>query len=145
VHGQPFGSCLSKACGAEETGELDVFEGQGDTEDAHTFFGTIHDWVTANGASTDIANSNGHNNYKLPGVDFAQWHTYGVLWVPGRVTWYFDDQAVLTVPTYPIFDQQFYYLMFGAQEGANWSAGNMAGVTATGFYLAIDWVKVWQK
>ena len=105
-----------------------MFERQGDTEDAHTFFGTIHDWVTANGASTDIANSNGHNYYKLPGVDFAQWHTYGVLWVPGRVTWYFDDQAVLSAPTYPIFDQQFYYLMFGAQEGANWSGSHCYGL-----------------
>jgi beta-glucanase (GH16 family) len=131
--------------GVKETGELDVFEGQGDVENRQTFFGTIHDWVQTGGYAADIANNNGRNYYLVRGVDFSQWHTYGVLWVPGRVTWYFDDQPVLSAPTYPIFDEQFYYLMFGAQEGANWRGGNTSGVTASSFSLSVDWVKVWQK
>jgi hypothetical protein len=130
--------------GATETGELDVFEGQGDPAEAHTFFGTVHDWMTINGKPVDVANNKGHNWAALSGVDFSQWHTYGVLWVSGRVTWYFDQQPVLTAPTYPIFDQQNYYLLLGAQEGVNWTYGNTSGVTASSMHLYVDWVKVWQ-
>jgi hypothetical protein len=130
--------------GASEAGELDIFEGQGDPADAHTFFGTIHDWVTINGIAKDVANNNGQNAYTMSTVDFSQWHTYGVLWIPGRVTWYFDENPILTAVTYPVFDQQEYYLVFGAQEGVNWTAGNTTGVTAASLNLYVDWVKVWQ-
>ncbi len=130
--------------GATENGELDIFEGQGAPATAQTFYGTIHDWMVINGVSTDVQNNNGHNAVTISGVDFSQWHTYGVLWVPGRVTWYFDQQPVLTANTYPIFDEQDFYLVLGAQEGANWTYGNLTGVTATSMNLYIDWVKVWQ-
>jgi hypothetical protein len=130
--------------GASETGELDIFEGQGDPADSHTYFGTIHDWVSVNGTSTDIANNLASNSATIPGVDFTQWHKYGVLWVPGTVTWYFDDVQVLTAPTYPIFDQQYFYLMLGEQEGVGWQGGNTTGVTAKNLSLSVDWVKVWQ-
>lgn len=130
--------------GAAETGELDIFEGQGDPTNAHTFFGTIHDWMVTNGTSVDVANNKANNTAVLSGVDFSQWHTYGLLWVAGRVTWYFDQQPVLTAPTYPIFDQQNYYLLLGAQEGVHWTSGNTTGVTASSMNLYVDWVKVWQ-
>jgi len=121
--------------GATETGELDIFEGQGDPANSRMFFGTIHDWLNNNGTAIDVANNNGQNYYAMPGVDFTQWHTYGVLWIAGKVIWYFDDKPVLSAATYPIFDQQ---------EGANWSAGNLNGVTANSLNLYVDWVKVWQ-
>jgi len=130
--------------GAAENGEIDVFEGQGDPANSKTYFGTIHDWVQTNGSTVDVANNSGQNAFKLPGVDFSQWHTYGLLWVPGKVTWYFDQQPILSANTYPIFDQQNYYLVLGAQEGANWTYGNTSGVTATSLNLYVDWVKVWQ-
>ncbi len=128
--------------GAPETGELDVFEGQGSTP--QTFYGTIHDWVVVNGTPIQAANNNGSNSYKLSGVDFTQWHTYGVLWVPGKVTWYFDNTPILSAATYPIFDQQNYFLLFTTQEGVDWTSGDTTGVTATSMNLYIDWVKVWQ-
>jgi beta-glucanase (GH16 family) len=131
--------------GANETGELDIFEGQGDPANSHTFFGTIHDWVNINGTWVDVANNNRYNFHTIPGVDFSQWHTYGVLWAPGMVTWYLDNEPVLSAPTYPIFDRQNYYLMLAAQEGANWSSGNMTGVTASSMNLYVKWVKVWQN
>jgi hypothetical protein len=129
---------------APETGELDIFEGEGDPENAQTFFGTIHDWKMINGIAVDVANNIGKNAYTLPGIDFSALHTYGVLWVPGKVTWYLDNQAILSSSTYPIFDQQNYYLMLGAQEGANWIYGNMTGVTASSINLYVAWVRVWQ-
>ncbi len=130
--------------GAQETGELDIFEGQGDPDSAQTYFGTIHDWVTTNGKAMDVANNGGHNYYTLPGVDFSTWHTYGVLWVPGQVTWYLDDQPIITALTYPIFDQQNYFLMLASQEGVNWTAGNTTGVTASSINLYVQWVRAWQ-
>jgi hypothetical protein len=130
--------------GATESGELDIFEGQGDPADAQTFFGTIHDWVTTNGKAVDVANNAGRNAHTVPGIDFSQWHTYGVLWVQGQVTWYLDNQPVLSAATYPVFDQQNYYMMLGAQEGVNWMGGNVTGVTATTLNLYVQWVRVWQ-
>ncbi len=130
---------------APETGELDVFEGQGDPQNAQTFFGTIHDWKTINGKALDVANNDGKNAYTLPGVDFSVLHTYGVLWVPGQVTWYLDNQPVLSSVTYPIFDQQNYFLMLGSQEGVNWISGNTTGVTASSLNLYVAWVRVWQR
>jgi hypothetical protein len=130
--------------GASETGELDVFEGQGDPADSQTFFGTIHDWVVTNGKAVDVANNNGKNSHVTPGIDFSMWHTYGVLWVPGQVTWYLDNQPVLSAATYPVFDRQNYFVMLGAQEGANWTYGNTNGVTAGSLNLYVDWVRVWQ-
>ena len=124
-------------CGGCEQGELDIFEGQGATP--RTFTGTIHDWNSPTG------NHSQGQNYSLPSnVDLSQYHTYGVLWVPGKVTWYLDNQPLYSYPTYPIFDQQNYYLIIGAQEGANWSYGNLSGVTASSMGVNIDWVRVWK-
>ncbi len=110
------------AQGAQETGELDVFEGQGDSP--HTYFGTIHDWVGQNSTSNDP------NAYNLASTtDFSQWHTYGVLWTPGTVTWYFDNVALHSASTPAIFDQQDFFLVLTMSEGANWQVGSLDGVT----------------
>lgn len=124
-------------CGHCEQGELDIFEGQGATP--NIFTGTIHDWNSPTG------NHSQGQNYNLGSVDLSQYHTYGVLWVPGMVTWYFDNQALYSYRTYPIFDQQNYYLVIGSQEGANWSYGNLSGVTASSIGVHVDWVRVWHN
>ena len=66
-----------------------------------------------------------------------------MLWVPGQVTWYFDDQPLMSAPLLR-FDKQHFFLMLGMQEGANWTLGNMAGVTASSMHLTVDSVRVWQ-
>jgi hypothetical protein len=123
-------------CGGCEQGELDIFEGQGASP--NVFTGTIHDWNSPTGAHS------AGKNYNLGSVDLSQYHTYGVLWTPGQVTWYFDNQALYSFPTYSIFDQQKYYLIIGSQEGANWSYGNLSNVTASQIGVNVDWVRVWQ-
>jgi len=123
-----------------EAGELYIYEGQGATP--NIFYGTIHDW-SANGTDT---NNGSQNAYLLPNyVNFTQYHTYGVLWVPGSVTWYFDNKEVLSAATYPIFDQQDYFLILGMQEGANGTYGNMQGVTANTMLMNVQWVYVFQQ
>lgn len=124
--------------GVKEHGEIDVFEGQGDYP--NTFFGTIHDWK--NNQST----ANNPNWYNLPvGFNFAAFHTYGILWVPGRVTWYVDDVVAYSAPTPAVVDVEDFFIVLGSQEGANWTHGSMAGVDAQKINLDVDWVRVWQK
>jgi beta-glucanase (GH16 family) len=123
--------------GAQEQGEFDIFEGQGDQP--HIYTGTIHDWV--NGKST----SNANNTWTLAStVDFSQYHTYGMLWIPGKVTWYFDDQPLMSAPTPTVVDKQTYLMILGMQEGAAWQGGNLTGVTVSSMKLTVDWVHVWQ-
>jgi hypothetical protein len=125
---------------SQEAGEIDIFEGQG-TEPG-SFFGTIHRWK----GSRELDSTSRHNRFPLPPqADFAMYHTYGFLWVPGRVTWYFDGIALHSEPTYHIFDRQDYFLILGMQEGSDWKAGNLSGVTAQSLTLTVDWVRVWQK
>jgi len=123
--------------GTKESGEIDIFEGQGDHP--HVFYGTIHDWVNLR----DHANRN--NFFALPGdVDLSQFHTYGLLWTPGKVTWYLDNQPLHSESTPAIFDRQNFFLVLTMQEGDDWKAGNLSGVTAPRMTLNVDWVRVWQ-
>jgi len=124
--------------GVKESGELDIFEGQG--AEPHTFYGTVHDWLNGR----DIKGAK--NNFPLRAdQDFSQFHTYGVLWVPGKVTWYFDDEPLHSESAPPIFDRQDFYLVLGMQEGVNWHAGDVSGVDRDKMTLVIDWVRVWQQ
>src|SRR5215471_14917421 len=110
--------------GTNDSGEIDIFEGQGDQP--HVFYGTIHDWVNLH----DHASRN--NAFALPGnLDFSQFHTYGLLWTPGKVIWYLDNQPLHSESTPAIFDRQDFFLVLGMQEGADWKAGNLSGVTAS--------------
>ena len=85
------------------------------------------------------------NWINLPsGNDFSQWHTYGMLWVPGKVTWYYDDQPLYSADTTAIFDSQDFFLVLSMAEGANWTKGNAAGVSASYLNLNVDWLRVWQ-
>jgi len=127
--------------GSSTFGELDIMEGQGGAY-PNTVFTTIHNWVNG----VDKNNNNATSAVNLPsGTDMSQYHTYGVLWTPGHVTWYFDNQAINSASTYPIFDTQNYYLLLTNQVGANWSVGNMSGVTATDIQMQVDWVRAWQQ
>jgi hypothetical protein len=133
---------------ATNTAEIDIFEGQGGT---NTYYGTLHTW---NGSTQTWYSS--PNNFTIPANnDFNAWHIYGILWVPGsgstpgRITWYFDNQevgsATTTSSNNSLFDQQDFFLILGSQEGPNWTAGNLTGVTASDINLYVDWVHVWQS
>jgi hypothetical protein len=124
----------------KEAGELDIFEGQGATP--HTFYGTIHHWTNG-----EDANNNKKSNYfELPKtVDMSQYHVYGLLWRPGLVTWYFDNQPLFSANTYSVFDAQDYYLIIGSQEGLDWTYGDLSGVSSSKIAVNVDWARVWQK
>ena len=125
--------------GTKEFGEIDIFEGQG--VDPHTFYGTIHDWVN------DRDHASRPTDFQLPTtVDLSKFHVYGLLWTPGRFTWYLDNVAVGSSMNAPaIFDKQNFFAVLSAQEGVNWTYGNLSGVTSSTMTLDVDWVRVWQK
>jgi virginiamycin B lyase len=128
--------------GEQHVGELDIFEGQGN--DPTHFYGTINEWDGPN----DLVSTNSpvNNRFPLPpGDSFSGWHTYGLLWVPGKVTWYFDNVEMGSAPTPAIFDQQDFFIILGSQEGNNWTLGNLTGVSSNSIDLDVDWVQVYQS
>ena len=73
---------------------------------------TVHQWTNA----TSVQNPN--NVPKISkDTDFGQWHTYGCLWMPNRLQYYFDNKLVITVATGPgtpftALEQEHVLLMF---------------------------------
>jgi beta-glucanase (GH16 family) len=129
--------------GATTDGEIDVMEGQGGAY-PNTVFGTVHEWVN----SVDEWNNESSNAFTVPaGTNLSQYNTYGVLWTPGSITWYFNNQPMFTVNDYPpVIDSQNYYLILASQEGVNWTLGNTSGVRrSTTFPVQVQWVHVWQQ
>lgn len=122
--------------GVRETGEIDVFEGQGDHP--HTFYGTIHDWIDGH----DHASK--ENHFQIPEIDYLEFHVYGLLWVPGQVTWYLDGHPLHSESTPSIFDKQDFFLVLGMQEGAHWKPGDLSDVPAKRLTLTVDWIHIWQ-
>lgn len=109
--------------------------------------GSVHDWLHPDPAQPKIDYVNSNTNYAtLPGVDFSTWHTYGCLWTPGTIKYYFDGNHILTTnyaadtvppehPNYPIgtwsqLDKETNGMTIVLGSGNNWP-------------LDVDWVRVW--
>ncbi|MER3474899.1 MAG: hypothetical protein C4335_12955 [Armatimonadota bacterium] len=140
---------LSHTLGSNDSrySELDIFEAYtgGYAEYKRAFVGTLHEWQQK---PTLVHYQNANNWTPLPHVDFGKWHTYGVLWKPGEVTWYFDGTALQTqrysangypepqtnpispIGTFSIIDSEDLVLILGS--GVSWP-------------LYVDYVRVWQK
>lgn len=129
--------------GVKDSPEIDIMEAQGAYP--HTIDVHLHEWRgdTSGGPATHDVGPPGFA-YNTS-ADLSQYHKYGVLWVPGKLTYYFDDQPIYSVATPPIMDKQDYILILGTQEGANWSYGNLSGVSANMIAVNADYVRVWQK
>jgi beta-glucanase (GH16 family) len=128
---------------ASRWAELDVMEAYPSEKQAndmgpYKFYGTSyaatqHDWTT----STHAQNCNNTIFYPQ-GTDYSQFHRYGVLWQPGRTTWYFDDKPVTRntwAPgaTYSVIDAEHMYLILNTAKAG------------TGTWpMDVDWVRVWQ-
>jgi hypothetical protein len=125
--------------GVRRSGEIDIFEGQGDQP--RKYFGTVHEWVDSR-----VDQASRDNSFSLPpDADMRQFHTYAVLWVPGKVTWYFDNRPLHTEKTPPVMDKQDFYLVLTMQEGMGWKVGDTSGSTADRMTMDVDWVRVWQR
>jgi len=127
--------------------ELDFYEAYtgGYADYNGLFVGTVHDW--ANDSKTHYQNSN--NVQWLSDTTFSKWHTYGCLWTPGRITWYFDNDSLMTqtysadktpypqtnphapVGTFSILDTEPLGMMLILGSDEKWP-------------MEVDWVRVWR-
>jgi hypothetical protein len=78
-------------------GEIDIFEWFG-VPPATLGSGTVHVWQNG----TDIGNNNGSSAWPFPkGTNLAcpNHNTYGMLWTPTAISWYFNNQLEETFST----------------------------------------------
>ena len=118
--------------------ELDVFEGQG--AEPNIFYGTIHRNSSNDYGVDDVQND---NNAQPQAVDLsADYHRYGMLWTDSTITWYLDDEPLMTAPVYDSTNQPMYLLLqmwVGGWSGA--PDESSPGLLET----QVDYVDVWQK
>jgi hypothetical protein len=129
-------------------GELDIFEWQ--SQIPNTFNGHIRDWTNASGPVMDAQDNDSSSTASLPsGANLSDFNTYGVLWTPTQISWYFNNQLVLTATSgqYPDAFAELnagpMYLMLSNQAGSNWGrSGSVTPSAATN--MQVQWVHVWQ-
>lgn len=120
-----------------QAGEIDVMEAQG--SEPNVLYGTVHS--NTNGCSP-ADDQNGNNYQPMPFRLADNWHTYSALWVPGRVQWYVDGQAVMSAPTYATDDQPMYLLLDMWTGG--WTSDPDGSTPAT-LDTQVDYVTAWQR
>lgn len=134
--------------------ELDFFEAWHPSGGAFAgqFVGTMHDWQDQ---PTRAAYHTYNNNcWNVGTIDWASFHTYGTLWQPGRVSWYFDNMQVGTqsystsgLPV-PLGAADLGAVVPGAYSVLDTAAaGRGMGIilgTGANWPLQVDWVSVWR-
>jgi len=130
--------------------ELDFFEAYtgGKADYTGAFIGTLHDW--ADDSKTHYQNSNNWQNQ--PTTDYNQWHTYGCLWSPGKVIWYFDGVAKITqiysatAPPSPLANGTITPTPAGIFNILdNDPEGMLLILGSDEWPMYVDWVRVWQS
>jgi beta-glucanase (GH16 family) len=126
--------------------ELDFFENP--RNDVNGFAGTINEWDKANSIHYRNANVLAHVS-----VDWRQWHTVGVLWVRGRVTWYLDGKQILDQryspngrPRPSAVEQHLYPVPSGTLSPLDDEKMGMQIILGSGkgWPMYVDWVRVWR-
>jgi hypothetical protein len=88
----------------DEWSEIDIVE----TGFYPGYTAVLHDWHFNGGKFSEHPGQNPRpsawNRTVLPNADLTQWHTYGALWVAGRVDYYFDNVLVQSSVSNPIND-----------------------------------------
>lgn len=132
--------------------ELDIYEALTQDHAAYSgdFYGTIHQWQDS--STIHYQNS---NNRQPTTVDWTQWHTVAVLWIPGQVTWYLDGKPLMTqqysasAPPDPLAATTtginptpagVFEVLDTQKPGMELILGS-----APGWPMQVDWVKVWQQ
>ena len=111
--------------------ELDVFEAHG-----HNQADTTEHWWTmpAGGQWGDQNNQATSLVFNLPTDPLdGNYHTYGMLWQYGKVTWYYDNVLINSFDSFPGCDTTPMSIIFGAH-----SYGSDEQETD------VQWVRVWQ-
>jgi beta-glucanase (GH16 family) len=78
--------------------------------------------------------ADGDFGFAVPG-DWAGWHTFGSVWEPGRVTYYYDGRMVGSLTEGITSSPMYLVLGFGPAHEAVTTPGR----------LRVDYVRVWQR
>jgi hypothetical protein len=112
--------------------ELDVFEAYGGPWD----IGTVHTATSAYGGLP------GQDNYLQVWSDQPSmttgFHTYGVMWDPQHITFYFDGNVTGQLPTPPDMHQPMYLL-------ADLAMQTLSGVTSDPKHFSIDYIRAYSN
>jgi hypothetical protein len=100
--------------GRAPEGEIDVVEYIANPHSANYIATTLHDWSnrTAPAAS----------RHRVPSPT-GGFHTYGMMWTPATMTFYFDSAVTMRCPT-PSIMKQPYYLLVDLGIGSGWPTEN---------------------
>lgn len=114
--------------------EIDVMELLGD--DSRMVYQTYHYFDNGTLRSTP--------SFQAPGPDYASdFHTFGMKWEPGRITWYVDGQETNRYESGNVASEEMYLLM-NLALGGSW-AGSPDGSTAFPASYTIDYVRAYQR
>lgn len=95
---------------------------------------TIHSWYQPSGDTPQDTNNPSHLNMVPNDPIDGQWHTFGVLWRKGIVTWYMDNLQVATYwHSFSVCNTQPMTMILSSQS--------LAGDSQI---VDVDWVRVWQ-
>jgi hypothetical protein len=87
-----------------EWSEIDIFE----SGFYPAYSAVVHDWHFNGQAYESPQQVPGYSGWHRlsQDIDLTQWHTYGALWEPGKISYYLDDKLVQTSVTNKINDMQ---------------------------------------
>jgi chitodextrinase len=135
----PF--CAQNALPVAEcySGELDVFEGQGNQPG--TFIGTIHrNSCGCYGVQNQLRQGVPTQNI---GVNMTTgFHTYSMEWTSTTIRWYLDDVLLGSVQPFDSSNQPMHLLFY--QWPQSWTRDTDA-TSPDELHTEVDWVRVWQK
>lgn len=120
--------------------EIDIIET--DSGNPTTIYQTLHSNTGGGGGVADQYNQGKGSNVWNPTVTggqvLGQFHTFGVLWTPTAVTFYYDNKPAVTMPPYANSTQQPMFLILSAQPGGILKSPAVQPVTTV-----VDFVRVW--
>ncbi len=124
-------------------GEIDIMELVGHEPDI--VHGTGH-W----GEQGQVPSDRRGGDYKLPrGEKFSdQFHVFSIIWEPGQIEWYVDDNKYFTLRTsdvngnYP-FDNEFFFI-FNIAVGGQWP-GYPDATTQFPQRMIVDYIRVFDR
>jgi len=112
-------------------GEIDVVEYIANPHFADYIATTLHDW------SNHTAPAASHYQVPLPTDGF---HTYGLMWTPATMTFYFDSAVTMRCTT-PSIMKQPYYLLVDLGIGSGWPTENTPHVND----MQIQYIRAYSK
>jgi hypothetical protein len=113
--------------------EIDVFEAIGD--DPNRVYSTVH-WGKSQAAAEQ-------KSFPVDVADYSQWHTYGVLWTPDRITWYIDGRQTVSATEGAAQMRTPMYVLLNLSIGGKWP-GNPDATTPFPATMQVDYVRVWK-